>query len=281
MRRLSVGWACVAAGLEYETRKVLRSLRVSEASCHALPSTDHCTEASVTRASTGPRLSKVSGKDTRPAGPTLFRLVGGTYDARRIGTTASFDGTANCHQSDTRDESSWFLLPGVVVATSRSCWPGLASFTNGDMVKLPWSRRSLRLTRSQVALSVKPNCCVPADVISDRFPVRSPFRTQSEQKKPVRPCSRPRSATGVTGPRKNGTCACSPRRYVEACASCVKLRKLRLRVVMLCQAMFLLPRNIACTTPGRTVGKSSMNANESAGLNPKKPSSAFCCGPVA
>jgi hypothetical protein len=78
---------------------------------------------------------------------------------------------------------------------------------------------------------VKPTCEVPALVIIDRKPCSTPSVTHSAHLAPVPADSCPRSTTGVTGPRKNGTEACCPRRYDVWFASWVKLRKLALTEV--------------------------------------------------
>ncbi len=126
-----------------------------------------------------------------------------------------------------------------------------------------------------------PNCREPALVIIDRKPCSTPSVTHSAQARPALADSSPESATGVTGPRKNWTWACWPRRYVACWASCAKLRKLWLTVVVLSQARFFRARSRPWMTPGRTEGKSSVKPKTSIGLKPIHPSRDAALGPVA
>jgi hypothetical protein len=91
----------------------------------------------------------------------------------------------------------------------------------------------------------------------------------------------PRSATGVTGPRKNGIWACWPRWYLAIWSISVKLRNDLDTDVVLSQMSFLLPRKLAWMTLGRVLGKPSTNRKVSTGLKATQLSKAFCRGPVA
>ena len=118
------------------------------------------------------------------------------------------------------------MSDGVVRATRVSFLPGAMSFTCGKMPNRPRCRPVRPLNSCHFPWSVKPHCWVPALVSIDRKPCSSPSVTHSAHPSPVPPDSGPRSATGVTGPRKNGTLACWPARYVASSWSWEKLRKL-------------------------------------------------------
>ena len=172
-------------------------------------------------------------------------------------------------------EDSWYLvLAGVVSATSVSFCPGVTPLTKGVIASPPRCSRVRRPYRAQAPWSSMPNCCVPALVIIDRKPCSTPSVTHSAHPRPVLADSSPESATGVTGPRKNRTWACWPRRYVDCWASWAKLRKPWLTVVVLSQDRFFLARSMPWMTPGRTDGKSSVKAKKSIGLKPIQPSRA-------
>lgn len=195
-------------GFTYDARNVFLSVRFRWARCQCCPSTDHFSLAFATLASTGPRLSKVTGNDTCPALPTLCRFVGGTYAARRIGTTALPESTENFHRSRTWLESVQPFAALPVAASSTILSPGVTPSTTGTMAPLPWSTRVFPCPSNQRPAELKPRCMVPADDIIARLPCRTPSWTHSEQKTPVPLDSDPRSATGVIGPRKNGMCPC-------------------------------------------------------------------------